>query len=158
VDSVIGSGTTFSIYLPRSAQGLTSKAAAAKIEDKAADLTGTATILLVEDEDAVRAFSTRALTNKGYQVLDAPGGETALEVLKAHGQAPDLVVTDVIMPEMDGPTLATHIREMYPDVPIIFVSGYTEDKFKGQFGENTYFLPKPFTLQQLAAKVKDVLA
>jgi len=112
----------------------------------------------VEDEDAVRSFSARALTNKGYSVLDAPGGETALEILKGHGSAPDLVITDVIMPEMDGPTLATKVREIYPDVPIIFVSGYTEDKFKGQFGENTYFLPKPFTLQQLAAKVKDVLS
>ncbi len=158
VDSVIGQGTTFSIYLPRSAQGVTAKAAAAKIEEKAADLTGTATILLVEDEDAVRAFSARALANKGYQVLDAPGGETALDIVKNHGQAPDLVVTDVIMPEMDGPTLVTKLRAIYPDVPVIFVSGYTEDKFKGQFGENTYFLPKPFTLQQLAAKVKDVLA
>lgn len=158
VDSVINQGTTFAIYLPRHAHTITSKAATAKAEEKAADLTGTATILLVEDEDAVRAFSTRALANKGYSVLDAPGGETALEILKAHGQSPDLVITDVIMPEMDGPTLATKVREMYPDVPIIFVSGYTEDKFKGQFGENTYFLPKPFTLQQLAAKVKEVLA
>lgn len=158
VDSVIGQGTTFAIYLPRQAQTAIASAVAAKVEEKTADLTGTATILLVEDEDAVRAFSSRALTNKGYSVLDAPGGETALEILKSHGKAPDLVVTDVIMPEMDGPTLVTKIREMHPDIPVIFVSGYTEDKFKGQFGENTYFLPKPFTLQQLAAKVKDVLA
>ncbi|MCB1539077.1 MAG: PAS domain S-box protein [Alphaproteobacteria bacterium] len=158
VDSVVGQGTTFSIYLPRMAQAAAASAASAKVEDKTADLTGTATILLVEDEDAVRAFSSRALANKGYSVLDAPGGESALEVVKGHGRAPDLVITDVIMPEMDGPTLVGKLRAQYPDVPVIFVSGYTEDKFKGQFGENTHFLPKPFTLQQLAAKVKDVLA
>lgn len=158
VDSVIGQGTTFAIYLPRHTQAMPQAAAAAKTEEKAPDLTGTATVLLVEDEDAVRAFSSRALANKGYRVLDAPGGESALEVLKGYGQSPDLVVTDVIMPEMDGPTLITKIRAMYPDVPVIFVSGYTEDKFKGQFGEKTWFLPKPFTLQQLAAKVKEVLS
>lgn len=157
VDSVIGQGTTFSIYFPRIAVNTTAKVVA-KAEEKAADLTGSATILLVEDEDAVRSFSARALANKGYKVLEAPGGETALEVLKGHGKAPDLVVTDVIMPEMDGPTLVTKIREQFPDLPVIFVSGYTEDKFKGQFGEKTWFLPKPFTLQQLAAKVKEVLS
>ena len=158
VDSIVGQGTTFAIYLPRLTQAAQQAATQAKIEEKTADLTGTATILLVEDEDAVRAFSTRALTNKGYKVLDAPGGESALEIIKANGKSPDLIITDVIMPEMDGPTLITKVRAMYPKVPVIFVSGYTEDKFKGQFGENTWFLPKPFTLQQLAAKVKEVLA
>ncbi len=157
VDSVVGQGTTFSIYLTRHTQSA-QQVAQVKVEEKPTDLTGTATILLVEDEDAVRAFSTRALTNKGYRVMDAPGGETALEILKTHGQSPDLIITDVIMPEMDGPTLITKVRAIYPDVPVIFVSGYTEDKFKGQFGANTHFLPKPFTLQQLAAKVKEVLS
>jgi two-component system, cell cycle sensor histidine kinase and response regulator CckA len=157
VDSVVGQGTTFSIYLQRHAKTLQLASTQIKIEEKASDLTGTATILLVEDEDAVRAFSTRALTNKGYKVFDAPGGETALEIVKGQGRAPDLIITDVIMPEMDGPTLVTKLRAIYPDVPVIFVSGYTEDKFKGQFGANTWFLPKPFTLQQLAAKVKEVL-
>ncbi|NBX66028.1 MAG: PAS domain-containing sensor histidine kinase [Proteobacteria bacterium] len=158
VDSVVGSGTTFSIYLPRHTKAEQTETAKAKPEDKTADLTGTATILLVEDEDAVRAFSSRALTNKGYKVLDAPGGESALEIIKGLGRTPDLIITDVIMPEMDGPTLITKVRAQYPEVPVIFVSGYTEDKFKGQFGEKTWFLPKPFTLQQLAAKVKEVLA
>ncbi|HEY8963165.1 MAG TPA: ATP-binding protein, partial [Alphaproteobacteria bacterium] len=158
VDSVMGSGTTFAIYLPRQDRAAMAAAAKEKVEEKNADLTGTATILLVEDEDAVRAFSSRALTNKGYRVLDANGGDSALELLGAHAAELDLVVTDVIMPEMDGPTLVTKIREARPDLPVIFVSGYTEDKFKDQFGEKTYFLPKPFTLQQLAAKVKDVLS
>jgi len=158
VDSVMNQGTTFAIYLPRQDRAAVAAAAKEKVEDKNADLTGTATILLVEDEDAVRAFSSRALTNKGYRVLDANGGDAALELLSAHADELDLVVTDVIMPEMDGPTLVGKIREARPDLPVIFVSGYTEDKFKDQFGENTYFLPKPFTLQQLAAKVKDVLS
>lgn len=157
VDSIVDQGTTFSIYLPRLAKTAIA-AAQSKVEEKAADLTGTANILLVEDEDAVRAFSSRALTNKGYHVMDASGGEAALEILKDVGDDLDLVITDVIMPEMDGPTLVAKIRALHPKVPVIFVSGYTEDKFKGQFGEKTYFLPKPFTLQQLAAKVKDVLA
>ncbi|MBU6235957.1 MAG: PAS domain S-box protein [Alphaproteobacteria bacterium] len=158
VDSIVGQGTTFSIYLPRLTQAVTKQAAVAKAEEKAPDLTGSATILLVEDEDAVRAFSSRALTNKGYKVLDAAGGESALEIIKSQGRAPDLIITDVIMPEMDGPTFITKVRAQYPVVPVVFVSGYTEDKFKGQFGEKTWFLPKPFTLQQLAAKVKEVLA
>lgn len=158
VDSVMGQGTTFSIYLPRQDRSAVAAAAKEKIEEKNADLTGTATILLVEDEDAVRAFSSRALTNKGYRVLDANGGDAAMELIKAHGAELDLVVTDVIMPEMDGPTLVTKIREIRPDLPVIFVSGYTEDKFKDQFGDKTYFLPKPFSLQQLATKVKDVLS
>lgn len=157
VDSVLGQGTTFSIYLPRQERSATVAGTKEKIEEKVTDLTGTATIMLVEDEDAVRAFSSRALTNKGYKVLDANGGEAALELVEAHGDTIDLIVTDVIMPDMDGPTMITKVRETYAELPVIFVSGYTEDKFKEQFGDNTYFLPKPFTLQQLAAKVKEVL-
>lgn len=159
VDSVVGQGTTFRIYFPRVArEALQQGKALTHATEKAADLTGTASILLVEDEDAVRAFSSRALINKGYKVYDAPSGEAALELLAAHKDTLNLVVTDVIMPEMDGPTLIGIIRKQCPDLPVIFVSGYTEDKFKEQFGARTYFLPKPFTLQQLAAKVKEVLS
>ena len=158
VDSMPGKGTTFSVYLPRHESDTTTVAAAKETAEKGQDLTGTATILLVEDEDAVRMFSTRALTNKGYQVLEAASGEAALEIIEAQGDALNLIVSDVIMPEMDGPTLIARVREKYPDLPVIFVSGYTEDRFKEQFGPNTHFLPKPFTLQQLATKVKDVLS
>ena len=114
--------------------------------------------LLVEDEDAVRTFSTRALGNKGYEVLQAEDGEKALEVVQNLGDKKlDLLITDVVMPNMDGPTLAQRVRQDFPHLKIIFVSGYTEDKLKDHMGDNIYFLPKPFTLSDLAEKVKEVL-
>ena len=117
-----------------------------------------ANILLVEDEDAVRTFSQRALSNKGYEVLTADSGESALTLMENETErAIDLLVTDVVMPLMDGPTLAQRLRQDSPNLKIIFMSGYTEDKLKDHMGENIFFLPKPFTLKQLAAKVKDVL-
>jgi two-component system, cell cycle sensor histidine kinase and response regulator CckA len=123
------------------------------------DLTGAGTILLVEDEDAVRVFSSRALRNKGYNILEARSGEEALDVLNKEGNKIDLIVSDVVMPQMDGPTLYKHVREKWPEMKVIFVSGYTEDRLREQFksGETIYFLPKPFTLKQLAGKVKDVM-
>lgn len=158
VNSVVGEGTTFSVFLPRLTEDALAEEKPVKIvEETVNDLTGTARILLVEDEDAVRTFSTRALTNKGYEVLQAESGENALHVLKESGKTIDLLITDVIMPNMDGPTLATKMREMYPTLKIIFISGYTEDKLKDHMGENIFFLPKPFELKQLAAKVKEVL-
>jgi len=159
VDSEVNKGTSFIIYLPRlSEEESVLEAEEIVVEDTTGDLTGTALILLVEDEDAVRTFSSRALTNKGYEVLQAESGENALEVLAAHtGPKPDLLITDVIMPNMDGPTLAAKLREATPDLKIIFISGYTEEKLKDHMGENIWFLPKPFTLKQLAAKVKEAL-
>lgn len=158
VESEVGKGTTFTLYLPRHEAKDEQKTIATKVKDNSnEDLTGTATILLVEDEDAVRMFSARALANKGYHVLDAASGESALEVIENYDGKIDLMVTDVIMPEMDGPTLAKKVLETNPELPIIFVSGYTEDRFKDQIGDNAHFLPKPFTLQQLAEKVKEIL-
>ncbi|HUY67901.1 MAG TPA: ATP-binding protein, partial [Alphaproteobacteria bacterium] len=163
VDSQVGRGSVFTIYLPVHVED--EKAAAARVEEAredkpGQDLTGVGTILLVEDEDAVRVFSARALRNKGYNVLEARSGEEALVVLdKEGGDKVDLTVTDVVMPQMDGPTLYKHIRERWPNMKVIFVSGYTEDRLREQFtsGETIYFLAKPFTLKQLASKVKDVL-
>ncbi len=156
VDSVIGKGTTFSLHFPRVAQR-EAEAVEANVVEEVADLTGVAHIVLVEDEDAVRAFSSRALSNKGYQVSAFPDGVQALDWFKEQKTPPDLLITDVIMPELDGPGLAKAVREMWPELKIVFVSGYTEDKFKKQLGEDVHFLPKPFSLQQLAAKVKEVL-
>ena len=159
VESKVGKGTTFTLYLPQhEASGENVKQEKVKKIEESEDLTGTATILLVEDEDAVRTFSARALTNKGYQVLEANGGDSALELLNEKKPAIDLLITDVIMPGMDGPTLAKEIQKDRPDLKIIFISGYTEDKFKDELGEDVHFMPKPFTLQKLAAKVKEVLA
>jgi two-component system cell cycle sensor histidine kinase/response regulator CckA len=161
IESVVGEGTSFTIYLPR----LSATEAVAdnteetkRAEETPADLTGTARLLLVEDEDAVRTFSTRALMNKGYEVLAAENGEAALAVMdEQENKEIDLMITDVMMPDMDGPTLAKHMREENPELRIIFISGYTEEKLKDHMGKGISFLPKPFTLKQLAAKVKEAL-
>ena len=166
VTTELGQGTTFSIYLPSSGEednkvkDSPDKTAQGKntITPKARDLTGTARILLVEDEDAVRTFSSRALSNKGYEVLGAANAEAALDLLEQEDiMGIDLLVTDVIMPDMDGPTLAKKLRQDNPNLRIIFMSGYTEEKLKDQVDDNTTFLPKPFSLQKLAETVKDVL-
>jgi two-component system cell cycle sensor histidine kinase/response regulator CckA len=125
-----------------------------------ADLTGRGTILLVEDEDGLRALNARGLASRGYTVLEAGNGVEAIDVLeKADGRV-DLVVSDVVMPEMDGPTLLRELRNRNPSLKIIFVSGYAEDAFQKHLPEHGQFafLPKPFTLKQLVAAVKDTLA
>lgn len=160
VNSKQGEGTEFIVFLPRYEISESEKKEQKQVSETAEtqkDLTGSATILLVEDEDAVRAFSARALTNKGYHVLEASSGEHALEVLEGQDETVDLMVTDVIMPGIDGPELARQVLEKLPNLPVIFVSGFTEDRFKEEFGDNAFFLPKPFTLQQLAQTIKDVM-
>ena len=123
-------------------------------------MTGQDTILLVEDEEAVRSFAARALRMRGYNVLEASGGEEGLEIVKAGGQDIHLLVTDVVMPNMDGPTMVRHVKGLKPDLPVIFMSGYAEEAFRrnDQSSEDIHFLPKPFGLKQLAAKVKEVLS
>jgi two-component system cell cycle sensor histidine kinase/response regulator CckA len=148
------------VYLPRHAA-----APEEVIEEKpekreaAKDLTGRGTVLLVEDEDAVRSFAARALGQRGYQVLQASTGAEALEVFNEHDGEVDLVVSDVVMPEMDGPTLLKELRRQQPDLKIIFISGYAEDAFKRNLDEREafMFLQKPFDLKQLAAAVKEAL-
>ncbi len=161
VQSAHGQGTTFRIYLPRHAAEPEAPAEEAKPEAKkpAADLTGQGTILLVEDEDPVRAVNARALTARGYTVLEAASGVEALEIIEARGTPVDLVVSDVVMPEMDGPTLLGELRQRYPDLKVIFVSGYAEDAFKKNLpeGEEFNFLAKPFSLRQLVEVVKQVM-
>ncbi len=160
IESELGVGTTFVIYLPRLSEAEASESEEDKkhVVDSEGDLTGTARVLLVEDEDAVRSFSTRALKNKGYDVLAAENGVAALELWNGlENKQIDLMVTDVMMPDMDGPTLAKKMREQMPDLKIIFISGYTEDRLKDHMGKGISFLPKPFTLKQLAAKIKEAL-
>ena len=160
VDSSPGEGSTFLIYLPRhEAEEKTAPLADSQMEKPTGDLTGIGQILLVEDEDAVRMFSARALRNKGYQVQEANSGEAALAVFASTTVPIDLLITDVIMPQMDGPTLVSEVRKTQPDLRVIFISGYTEDRVRSQFASNEeiHFLPKPFTLKQLALKVKEVI-
>jgi len=165
-ESEEGVGTTFRVFLPRHI-ATEKEIAEAEQESKqqkeepAKDLTGNATILLVEDEDAVRAFGSRALTARGYEVHEAASGVEALEVMEDYGDEIDLVVSDVVMPEMDGPTLLGELRKTYPDLNFIFVSGYAEEAFAKNLPEEERekfgFLPKPFSLKQLATTVKEML-
>ncbi|PWC37976.1 histidine kinase [Azospirillum sp. TSO35-2] len=158
VDSAVGEGTTFTILLPHHQGDLRPVDTAEPRERRGSDLTGTGTILLVEDEDAVRVFSARALRNKGYQVLEAKNGEAALQQIETDGARIDLLITDVVMPQMDGPTLARHVRRLRPEMRVIFISGYAEDRLGEIDGvEVAHFLPKPFSLKQLASKVKEVI-
>ena len=168
-ESTVGKGTTFRIFLPRHvvepvATGAESAATAvekpaAKQSEAAKDLSGSATVLLVEDEDAVRMGGVRALTSRGYTVHEASSGVEALEIFHELDGKIDVVVSDVVMPEMDGPTLLGELRKLQPDIKFVFVSGYAEDAFArnlppdAQFG----FLPKPFSLKQLATVVKEML-
>ncbi len=162
-ESEVGKGTTFAIYLPRhfvepEDEALAAKDKKKRKEHRAADLTGSGRVLLVEDEDVVRSFAVRALKRQGYEVLEASSGVEALEVMEAQEGKIDIVVSDVVMPEMDGPTLLKELRKKNPDLKIIFVSGYPNDAFKESLGEDEFaFLPKPFSLSQLAAKVKEEL-
>jgi two-component system, cell cycle sensor histidine kinase and response regulator CckA len=178
VDSAEQKGATFRIFLPRhiaSAQEIAAErseaeatavaavSAAAEPGKRAAsaDLTGEGTILLVEDEEGLRQLNARGLTSRGYTVLEAGNGVEAIEVLEKSDGKVDLVVSDVVMPEMDGPTLLRELRSRNPNMKIIFVSGYAEDAFQKHLpsdGSQFAFLAKPFTLKQLVNAVKETLA
>jgi len=159
VDSEVGKGTSFHIYLPRH-RGEAAAPANETERTPPRDITGQDTILLVEDEEAVRSFAARALKLRGYNVLEAAGGEEALEIVKSSASTIDLLITDVVMPNMDGPTLVRAVKRLRPDMAVIFMSGYAEEAFRrnDEKAEDLHFLPKPFGLKQLAAKVKDVLS
>ena len=176
-ESEVGKGTAFRILLPRhivepvqpvpivpGEEGQTTAAAAVaakpEAKDEPLDLTGkSAVVLLVEDEEAVRRGGKRMLETRGYTVYEAGSGTEALEVMEELEGKVDIVVSDVVMPEMDGPSLLRELRKSYPDLKFIFVSGYAEDAFaknlpaEAKFG----FLPKPFSLKQLAVAVREML-
>ncbi len=162
--SDVGRGTTFRVFLPRhivtaEEEAEVAAAAEAKKKEVPRDLTGTGRVLLVEDEDGVRGFAVRALQRQGYEVLEAISGVEALEVLEAAGGKVDLVVSDVIMPEMDGPTMYNEMIKTYPGLKIIFMSGYPSDAFDKTLDPKASFafLQKPVNLVQLATKVKEVM-
>lgn len=159
-DSEPGKGTTFRIYLPRHYPKPEAPAESkAEAEPVRADYTGKGRILLVEDEDAVRAFAIRALGSRGFTVIEADSGERALEVIAADDKGFELILSDVVMPEMDGPTLLRELRKRGIKTKVIFISGYAEDAFeKNLEGQKDFaFLPKPFSLKQLVEKVMEVM-
>ncbi len=158
-DNAPGGGAEFTIYLPvhAAAEAVAAPKGAAPAREKPADTWGTGTILIVEDEDMVRAIAERALTRQGYAVVTAENGEAALELLGTI-ERPDLLISDVVMPVMDGPSMARQVRARYPDLPILFMSGYAEEQLRKSIDlEHVSFLPKPFSVQQLAEAARDVL-
>jgi two-component system, cell cycle sensor histidine kinase and response regulator CckA len=165
LESEVGKGTTFRIFLPRHVPGIESEAATlvpapAEPDKPAADLTGHGTILLVEDEEGLRALNARGLASRGYTVVEASNGIEAIREIEERNGAVDLVVSDVVMPEMDGPTLLKELRSRNPNLKMVLVSGYAEDAFEKNLpaGGQFVFLAKPFTLKQLVATVKDAMA
>jgi two-component system cell cycle sensor histidine kinase/response regulator CckA len=156
VESEVGKGANFKIYIPRYTGDEQIHAGSTPISPR--DLSGSETVLIVEDEDSVRMFSARTLREKGYKVLEASCGDEAIKIAQSNDF--DLLVTDVVMPKMDGPTLCRAIKDMGKNVKTIFISGYSEDTFRKDVGKNPmiHFLQKPFTLQGLAGKVKEVLS
>jgi len=169
VDSRPGEGTSFRIFLPRYHQELEAapepqaisgaRDAGAEPPKPKPDLTGQGTILLVEDEDGLRSLNARGLRSRGYSVIEASNGIEAIEALEEKQGAVDLVVSDVVMPEMDGPTLLREMRTRNPNLKIIFVSGYAEEAFEKSLPENEQFafLAKPFALSALVEKVKETM-
>jgi len=160
-DSEAGQGAVFRIFLPAHTDPVTSdEQPEEQAQEASKDLTGKGTVMIVEDEDAVRLFAARALTNKGYTVMQAHSGEAALELLRQSEDTVDLLISDVVMPHMDGPTLVREARKLCPGLRIIFISGYAEEMFRESVSagsEDYLFLAKPFSLKQLAETVKDVL-
>ncbi len=159
-ESEPGVGTTFRILLPRYIPDAVVEPVKKEVVKPAADLTGHGAILLVEDEEAVRAFASRALASRGYTVLEAETGADALRVVESAGGKIDLIVSDVIMPEMDGPSMLTELRRRGLNAKIIFVSGYADDAFAKNLpeGQEFLFLPKPFSLKQLIETVKSAMS
>ena len=163
VKSELNKGTNFQIFLPRYKEEEVIKdmdnSNTTEINStNGSDLSGDATILLVEDEEPVRNFISRALKDKGYTVVEARSGAEALQVVNDINM--DLLITDVIMPKMDGPTLNKKLREIKIGFKTIFISGYTEDTFRENLDKELgiYFMQKPFSLKDLVIKVKEVLS
>jgi len=161
VESAPGEGACFRLYLPRHRASADEISASRDGEAKAEarDLTGQGLVLLVEDEDAVRAFAARALRNKGYTVIEAASGDQALALPADQLERVELLISDVVMPGLDGPTLAAELRSRRPQLKILFISGYAEDSLRSNMAKSPHvnFLPKPFSLAQLAGKVKEVM-
>ena len=156
VESTPGEGTVFRITLPTADPALATEETVKSAEPKApANLSGQGTILFVEDEESVRTIAAKTLRKRGYNVVEAGDGEEAYEWLEG-GEAVDLLISDVVMPGMDGPTLLKKGRDMLGEARIVFISGYAQEEFSDLLAEepDVTFLPKPFSLAQLAEKVK----
>lgn len=156
-DSSPGEGTSFVIYLPVHVAEPGQISEPTRAREKPSELWGSGTILLVEDEDMVRSVAERALARHGYDVVTATNGEEGLAIL-THRADIDLLVSDVVMPVMDGPALGRQARELYPELPIVFMSGYAEEQLRQSIDlDKVEFLPKPFSVQKLAEVVRGAI-
>jgi len=155
VDSEPGCGAKFKIYLPR-----VDKAKEPVVERAESEMVGgNETILVVEDEAAVRTMAISMLKRLGYRVIEAANGKEAIEVARSHPERLDLVLSDIVMPEMGGEELAKWMRTAFPQTKILFTSGYPNHAFENPdtLGPGTAFIPKPFVLQTLARQVRAIL-
>jgi len=156
VESEPGQGSTFRIFLPRCDER---EAPCQSEQEESRQLTGTETILLVEDQIAIREVTSDYLMRLGYSVLVAPDGEAALRVAAIQRKSADLVVTDVVMPNMGGRELAVKMNELHPLTKVLFISGYPDHAVRHQEGlpEDVEIMQKPFSLKSLATKVRFIL-
>jgi CheY-like chemotaxis protein len=156
IESMAGMGTRFSIFLPASAEVA---AAAQDARERTGTAPGTETVLLVEDEEAVRRLVSAVLESQGYHVIAAPDGEEALTLAKRPELEFDLLLTDVVMPRLSGPELATRMRAARPDIKVVFMSGYAGETIlqRGGLAEDAPFLAKPFTGDELLHTVRQAL-
>ncbi|MDD3051915.1 MAG: PAS domain S-box protein [Candidatus Cloacimonetes bacterium] len=154
VDSEVGEGTSFHIYIPETTEEITTESTLISMTEK---LKGKETILVVEDESLVRNLTCKILENNGYNVLEASHGGIAL--LKVEKKKIDLVLTDIVMPEMSGPELIERIRKMCPEISVLYMSGYTDDSVVkyGVLADNVQYINKPFNSKQLLSKIRDIL-
>jgi len=158
VYSEVGCGTTFKVYLPRVEEDAEQ---IVQHEEPGETPSGNETVLLVEDEPMLRELGETVLQDLGYRVLTAANGAEALRLVSGHPDVRiDLLLTDVVMPEMGGKELVERLRPVSPATKVIFCSGYTEDAIfhSGRLEAGVYFLQKPYTLASVARKVRDVLA
>jgi two-component system cell cycle sensor histidine kinase/response regulator CckA len=156
VESQSGAGTTFRVYLPRVAAA---RVSAAPERASAALSSAGETVLVVEDDEAVRRVVRRLLTGRGYVVVEASNGSDAIELMRTHGDAVHLVVTDVVMPGMDGRQMVERMLAQRDSIAVLYMSGYTEHPtLKGQdFEDGDHFIQKPFTAEDMAVAVKRAL-
>jgi two-component system, cell cycle sensor histidine kinase and response regulator CckA len=154
VESEVGHGTTFKIYLPR-----IDEPPALEVEATPMPARGSETILLVEDEGALRAIARETLEEHGYQVLDATGANEAIEIAHRHPEPIHLLLTDVVMPAMDGRALAASLVITHPDMKVLYMSGYTTDVMahSGVLEAGLLLLEKPFTALLLLGRVREAL-